>query len=303
MKLFEFQQKMRNQTFPKFMVFVGCEYKIKDLYVRQLSKITDTSIVNIDTCSTLLAIGKVTSLLGNRCLYVCKYDKGILSSTKYWDSISSKLGNNLLVLYYEDIDSKSKFYNKFKDNIVEFTKQQEETVKLMLQPYQIKPEILDYLVKQYECNYSYIVNELDKVQHYAKAKNISINDAIIEGQDTLCFVKNTEIQQLTEQLLSRNPKIFATLNKLKSSGESVIKILGYIYNAFRQQLIVQTCYATPQSTGLPQFVITSLYKTVNVYSTQKLKKNLSLIQDVEQGSKNGKYDEDYALDYLVTSLL
>ena len=72
---------------------------------------------------------------------------------------------------------------------------------------------------------------------------------------------------------------------------------------FRQQLIVQTCYATPQSTGLPQFLINSYAKTANNYSVKKLIKNIKLIQDVEQGSKNGKYEEDYALDYLITGLL
>ena len=222
MKLFEFQKQMKSKTLPKFLVFVGCEYKIKDLYVHQISKITGTSIVNIDTCSTLLAIGKVTSLLGNKCLYVCKYDKTLLTAAKYWDNISSKLGNNYLILYYEELDNRGKFYATFKQNVVEFDKQPEETVKLMLEPYKIKPDILDYLVKQYDCNYSYIVNELDKVQNYAQAKNITLNDAILEAYDVLCFLKNTQIQQLTDQLLNRNPNVFKTLKELRNQRGPII---------------------------------------------------------------------------------
>lgn len=305
MQLFELQQKMHSKTLPKFMIFVGPEYKIKNLYIDQIAKITETTVTHIDDCSSILALGKVSSLLGKNCLYVCRYDKSFTSQQKYWSTVTSKLGNNYLILILEDVDKRGKFYSTFKTNsIFEFNKQPFDTVMLMLKNCGLPKPMLEYLVKGCDCEYSRITQELDKIVSYGRANKCTMEQSFNQLiQDVLCINRESTIEQLQEQLLNRNPKALVTVKELKQQQESTVKIVGYLYNAFRQQLIVQSHYATPQSTGLPQFIITACSKRNGVYSTEKLIKNIKLLKDVEQGIKNGLYEEQFGLDYLVTNIL
>lgn len=306
MQLFELQQKMNTRTLPKFMVFIGSEYKIKNLYINQISKITNTNITNIDDCTTLLTLGKVASLLDENNLYVCRYNKSILTMNKYWDSFEGKLGNNYCVLILEDIDKRGKFYNKFKSkSVFEFNKQPFDTVVLMLKNCGLSKIPLECLINDCECDYSKILEELDKIKSYSNYCKISLDESYIKLKkfDILSTNKSSTVERLQDEIMTRNPHSFMTIKELKEKQEPAIKIVGYLYNAFRQQLMVQSHFATPQSTGLSQYVISMCSKRNNIYTTQKLVKNVYLLKDVEQGLKNGKYDEDFGLDYLITNLL
>lgn len=306
MELFEYQQKIINKKIPKNSLFIGDECNIINLYIEQICKYMGLTRCDIESASTVLMPQKTISLLGDKLLYVCKYDKSITTAEKLWQNVKY-LGTNYLVLIYTTIDKRSKFYNYFKDNIVEFTEQDDKTLKIMLNnQHSLCEGAVNRLIKGCQNNYGKCLLELDKISKLSKVRNISQDDAYkaLLKDNAIYEESNNNIDIFVNAVLNRTTDAYKQYDLLKRQNESNIQIIGWLYNGFRTQLIVETV-KTPntESTGLNYYFIKQALDRRKNYSIRELENALTVIRNTEQGIKNGSIDESISIDYILSMVM
>ena len=308
MELFELQGKIKTNTLPKFVIMMGDEYAIINLYLDKISKVLNRKITYIDDVSSIITKSKVISLIEPNKLYVCRYDKNFLTNENAWKNIYSNLKDSYLIVVYTDIDKRGKFYKQFSKEIVVFEEQPKETLKAMLKSQiHLKDENLELLMQGCTNSYSRCLLEIDKIKNFAKVENINdydyaFNHLLKSGVISNDFINITF--DFINMVVERNKKCYDIYNKLVLAGESNIKLLSLLYSAFRNQLIVQTVNgATPETTGLTKYAIYQANLRKNKYSNNELDSVLNQIMTLEQGIKNGTFDESIVIDYLLINTL
>ena len=306
MELYELNKNITKKSLPKLLIFVGEEYELIKLYIKQMSISLNLSICEIDSPITVLQPQKTISLIGDRLLYVCRYSKDILTSEKCWKNIKF-LGTNYLVLVYTSIDKRSKFYTNFKDSIVEFQSQDLNTLKIMLKgKHKLSEDNIDRLITNCQNNYGRCLIELDKIYRYSKIRNISEDNSYLEllKQGTIYETNIVNLENFVNLVLKRDKLCYNVYISIKNAGESNLKIISWLYNTFRNQFIVETVkYANTDSTGLNYFFIKQALDRKNIYTKSELRKALETLKNIEQGIKSGEIDEAISVDYLLSEIL
>lgn len=307
MELFELQTKIKTNTLPKFMIFSGEEYAIINIYLEKISKVLGRKLTFINEVSSILSKSKVISLVEPNRLYVCRYDKTFVTNENLWKNIQSTLKDSYLVVVYIDVDKRGKFYKSFSKDIVVFEEQPKETLKSMVRAQiPLNDKNLDILIQGCNNNYSRCLLEIDKIKNYAKSENEDYNNAF-EHLFEIGVISN-EFTNITfdfvNKVAERDKKCYDIYYKLVLSGESNIKILSLLYTTFRNQLIVQTVTGvTVENTGLTKYAIYQANIRKNKYTNKELNYILDIIMKLEQGIKNGAFEESIVIDYLLAHIL
>lgn len=307
MELFELQNAIMNNKIPNFLIFVGEEYAIKDIYIKKMSEVLKREITITDSLSSVLSNSRIISLVGSDKFYLDRYDNNIISNEKVWEGIDKKLKNNYLVLVFNTLDKRSKFYNTFKNRIVEFTKQTPKVLKGMISNIikMNEENILD-LMERCEYNYSKSLLEVDKIQRYSKIENITDDEAYLELVKSKVIIGEypDELFPFISLVLQRKKNCYKAYQELKRNYESNIKILSLLYSNFKNQLVVETVKgATQETTGMNSYTIKVCQNRAGKYSIKELKNALNLIVEMEQGVKLGKIEESLTIDYLLVNIL
>lgn len=307
MELFELHNAILHNKIPKFLIFTGDEYAIKDIYIQKISGALKRSVTPTDNISTVLTGSRIISLVGKDSLYIDKYDKTIVANEKLWIDITQKLKNNYLILIFSDIDKRSRFYTTFKNNIVEFGTQTPKVLRTMLKAQiDMSDENLDDLATRNNNNYGKCLLEADKIRRFAKIKNIDNNIAYKQLLD--CGAISGEytdvIFTFVNSVMKRWKNCYKYYKVLKSCYESNIKILSLLYSSFKNQLIVETVKgASQENTGLNPYTIKTCLNRAGTYSIKELKFALNKLVEIEQGIKIGKIEEPIAIDYFLAMVL
>lgn len=306
MELYELNQKIINKNLPKITILVGEEWSIIKIYIEQICKYMSLSRFDTDNPISILAPQKTISLVGDKLLYVSRYTKEILTAEKNWANIKY-LGTNYLVLVYTSIDKRSKFYNYFKDNFVEFSTQDNKTLKIMLKgKHNLCEKAEDRLIAMCKNNYGRCLIEIDKIKTLSKIRDITEDDSyrILIKDGAVYETNTTNIDNFVNFVLQRQKICYNKYIILKENNESNIQIISWLYNAFRTQLIVESV-KTPntESTGLNYYFIKQALDRKHKYTIKELENALNLIRNTEQGIKTGDIDEPISIDYILSNVL
>lgn len=306
MEVFELQQKIIEKKLPKITILIGTEYSIIKLYIEQMCKFMGLTRLDTDSPSTILAPQKTISLVGDKLLYVARYDKNILTADKLWDNIKY-LKNNYLVLVYTDIDKRSAFYKRFANDIVEFQNFPIETIKTMLKAdCSLNDKATEHLISGCDNTYSRCMLELQKIKVYAKLYNLSQTDAYKEllRQGVIKHNNSTKIDEFVVAVLQKNKNCYKLYNNLRDNGVSNIQIIGWLYNGIRNQLVYQTVNnPTTQTTGLNYFALKQATENRGNFTTKELTNALTVLRNVEQGIKIGTIEEPISIEYILAEIL
>lgn len=297
-----------------FYIFTGTEWAIQKIYIQQIAKVKQLEIRYIEAFSDIYSKLKNRGFIDTSYLYVIINDKDIQTQENVQIQLSSGiLKNNILIYIWTDMDKRLKFYNKFKDKIVEF----ESLSDTILQKY-IQKEIdlsdrnCQKLIDVCEHNYGRILLEIDKIKRYANAnvtliRNIENNAfEILINDGTIYQPPKDAIFDLVDAILDRRSElVFDLLQQSIAVGEATMVILSVLYKNAKAVLQVQSCKTTniTQTTGLSAWEVQCAKKHIGKYKIGELVEILRLVQDVESKIKKGIIPEDIAVEYVLVNIL
>ena len=161
--------KIKSKQLPSYLMFSGNEWKVQQIYINQIAKVTGKEIKRIDDVTSIYGKLKNRSFVQNGVIYIVRDDKELMNSEKLQQQISAGLlGDNMLIHLLTTVDKRTKFYKQYKDTIVEF----EQLTDAILKKY-IKKEInlsdknCQMLIDICEGDFGRILLEIDKIKRYA----------------------------------------------------------------------------------------------------------------------------------------
>ena len=302
----ELLSRIKKKDVPKVLVFVGNEYAIMNEYVEQISKRFCLEKYSVASACSVLTPTKVMTLTRVSRLYISKYEKQIQVSEKCWEYVKN-LGDNYLIIILTQIDKRSKFYKFFENSIVEFENLDYNAIRNAVgSKVKLSDKYMSRLISGCDNNYGRVLLEIQKIKSLAEEESCTEEESYkkLLSYGVIYEEPTTQIQEFIELVMLGDYKCFDVLSKLKKNNESSFVLISWLYTNIRNQLIVQTVSnVSPQSTGLNYYVVKECLSRKDVYSAIELVAALAVIKRVEQGLKNGLYEDNWAIDYILINIL
>lgn len=312
--------KIKAKQLPSYLIFSGDEWKVQDIYINQIAKVTKSEIQRVEGILQIYSKLQNRSILKNKIIYIVRDDKDLMQNEKLQEQIKNGLlGNNILIHILTTVDKRTKFYKAYKDNIIEFEPLPDD----MLKKY-IKKEITlsdrncQILIDICEHDYGRCLLEIDKIKRYALLVypevghenengdyNRTLDELLKDG--TIYEPPYDAIFDLVDVILDRKVnKTFDLLQQSYDVGEATMVMLSVLYTNVKAVLQVQTYdgnNSLSKGTGLTGWQIKNAKPHVGKYSDNELMVILKLIQNIESGIKTGKMEDEFAMQYLLTHIL
>jgi len=302
--------KIKSKQLPSYLIFSGPEWKVQELYIKQISKVTGKEIKRIDSITDIYGQLRNKSFLQKSVIYIVRDDKELMTNEKLQQSIESVLADNILIHLLTTVDKRTKFYKQYKDKIIEF----EQLTDVILKKY-IKKEIslsdrnCQMLIDICEHDYGRILLEIDKIKQMCRVQYDCTNDEVVEHlvkDGTIYEPPYDAIFDLVDAILDRKVnKAFDLLQQSYDVGEATMVMLSVLYNNAKAVLQVQTYHGDKitEGTGLTGWQIKNAKPHVGKFATEELIYIVQLCQKLESGIKTGRMEDEFAMQYLLTHIM
>ena len=307
--------KIKSKQLPSYLIFSGPEWKVQELYIKQISKVTGKEVKRIDAVSDIYSQLRNRSFIQKLYVYVVRDDKELMQNEKLQKQLDSVLNDNMLIHVLTSVDKRTKYYKQYKDTIVEF----EVLNDAILKKY-IKKEIslsdknCQVLIDICEHDYGRILLEIDKIKRYANGDlNLTRTETLYDNvfrylldDGTIYEPPYDAIFDLVDAILDRKVNTaFDLLQQAYDYGEATMIMLTVLYNNAKAVLQVQSYQGNnlSKATGLSGFQIKNAKKHVGKYSEKELNYIVRLVQKVESGIKTGRMEDGFAMQYLLTHIM
>ena len=299
---------------PSIMFFAGTEWQVQKLYIEQIKKVLGVETRRIDAVREILNSLRSKSILQQNYLYIVRDDKEFLSNEKLRERVKNTIGHNTLILLITKLDKRTKFYNQYKDAIIEFEDLQDEILRKYIKKHipDLSDKNCNTLIEICEHDYGRILLEIDKIKRYYEGHRlpaVGYYDSVFEDlikSGTIYRPAQDVIFELIDAIMLRNKdRIFQLLEESYASGEATLVMLTNLFNSAKAVLQLQTCTSKDvgKSTGLTGWQIMKAKNLTGHYKGQELIKMLHLIREVETGIKIGKIEDRFAMEYLLCEIL
>lgn len=307
MELFDLQNALARNECPKFLIFAGDDYAMINLYLDMISKKLELVRHPEGDINNVFKFLMGVELFPENKLFIMRYPKELVAKEDVWSGLEEKLGDNMLIMIFNDLDKRTKFYTQNKDIIVNFAPQDDKTfVSMVKSQTKMSTDSIKELGKICGNNYGKFLSEYDKIKNYSTSQNISEDDSLkhLIASGTIYTGNRDVIFEFVNRVMGAKSNMYELYQILKLQGESNMKLISLLYTAMRNQFIVQTVAdPNPNSTGLQQFTINISKGRRGIYKDTDLRTALHLLQKVEQGIKMGLFEESFVIDYFLAELL
>ena len=167
--------KIKSKQLPSYLIFSGDEWKVQQIYIDQIAKVTGREIKRIDDVSSIYSQLKNRSFNLEPVNYIVRDDKELMNSEKLQQQISNGLlGDNMLIHLLTSVDKRTKFYKAYKDSIVDFERLPDSMLnKYILKEIKLSERNIERLIDICEHDYGRILLEIDKIKRYVDGiKNV-----------------------------------------------------------------------------------------------------------------------------------
>ena len=302
--------QIKQKQLQHFYIFTGPEWKGQKIYIEQIGKVHGNGIQYVDGIKSIYNKLKNTSFVNKSSVYVMRDDKDLIQNEKLQSQLDTLIGTNIIILVLTSVDKRTKFYKKYKDDIVEFEHFDERLlVKYIQRDIKLTEDNCKKLIEVCESDYGRILLEIDKIKRYVNYLGPApMFDGVFEKllQDgTIYQPPKDAIFDLVDAILDRKISCWQLLNDCYAVGEANMVILTVLYNNIKATLQVQSCQSSDvaKSTGLTGWQIMNAKKHLNNYSNGELVSAMRIIQEVESGIKTGKIDDDISVEYVLANVL
>lgn len=313
MDVTQIKSHIQNNSFDKFYIFSGPEWKVQRLYIDQIAKVSGKELKYIDSIADIYGKKGSKMFVPKSYVYVVRDDKEITQNEKVQEQLDSIIGNNILILLLVTLDKRTKFYKSYKDTIVEFEALKTEILRKYLQrEINLSDKNCDKLMEVCEYDYGRCLLEIDKI--------LCLNESDIEG----CYydpdIAFTEL--LKDGVIYQPPKdaifdfvdaildcdtnlSFNLYHQCLEVGEATMVMISVLYNNAKAVLQVQSCKSSDisKSTGLTGWQIKNAQKHLRKRTNGDLIYIMERCQKSQQAIVTGVVDEEFIMEDLLTRIL
>lgn len=309
--------KIKAKQLPPYLIFSGEEWKVQQIYIKQIAKVTGKEVKYIDSISDIYSKLKNRSFVANTYVYVVRDDKDLMQNEKLQNQIEEVVGDNILIHLLTNVDKRTKFYKAYKAFICDFQRLSDSMLeKYVLKEITLNKRNLTLLIDSCEHDYGRILLEIDKIKRYtqhaltlgdnAGGNSFDLTFEQLLGDGTIYQPPYDAIFDLVDAILNRKVnRAFDLLQQSYEVGEVTMVMLTVLYNNAKAVLQIQSYDGDnlSKATGLTGWQIKNAKCHVNKYSDEELVHMLQLIHKVERGIKIGKMEDAFAMQYLLVKIL
>lgn len=310
MEVIDLKNLIKAKDIPHFMIFTGEEYMVQKIYIQQIAKVRNLTVRYIDEVADITKQLGSKSLFSEHYLYVARDDKDFMQGN--FKDVIDRLKSDILILTLTTLDKRLKIVKEYSNTIVDFKPLKSENLKVY-----IKREIalsdrnIDILMEICDYNYGHCLLEIDKIKRYIEAKELDeiedhyFADSVFKKlvtEGAIYTPPRDAVFDFVKAVLQNKPKLaYELLQECKEIGEATLIIISNLYNLTKWTYQVQNCKSKDieKSTGLTYWQIKNAKECVGRFSNEDLEYLMRLCQNIEVRMKQGKIEEQIAVDYIL----
>ena len=319
MEVYSVLNDIKNGTLRNFYIFAGEEWKVQQIYIEQIAKVKNLKIKRINSINDIFNQLQNKSLLSSNFCFVCRDDEAITRNEQLWAQIRKGkiFSNHIYILLLTNIDKRTKFCKEFATEICEFKHLEPRVLQKYIQKeINLSAQNCKKLMEICEYDYGRCLLEIDKifnyidgaVNNYGAPCTVDLDEVFIGllNNGTIYQPPKDAIFDFVDAVLRHEVnKSFELLGECYNIGEATMVMLSVLFNNIKNVLQVQACDNVDISTttGLTGWEIKLAKEKLGYYDDDYLVYMLRQIQKTESGIKQGKVDEDIAMQYLLSVIL
>lgn len=229
---------MKANNLAGLYIFTGEEIYIRNLYIEQ---IVDLGFIwkELPTVAELFKSVGTTKLIQKPTLYVIRDDMDFIKQdSTVWDKLVAWVNNsvNKVILIYNNIDKRNKFFKTFEENTVKFEKLSETVLlKYLQKEADISRENALDLIHRCDSNFNLCLLELNKVIMFSLSNNISIDEAYRKccADRIVLDLPKESLEKYITAVMNKDFSLAIEIsNDFDFTEEPPLKILAFLYNSF-----------------------------------------------------------------------
>lgn len=308
---------VKKQLLPLY-IFTGEEIAVMDVYVQKVVKLFQERHPNSKPISADSMVSIFNRVSNNSILktgpnvYIIYDDKDYTTREKVWQGYlqGKTQGDNVIVLVYNSMDKRGKFYKAHQQRIVPFDKLSDDLLcKYVSKLFPMTPRNTQYLVELCDRSYNRILLECHKLNTLCKACKFESNDKCFDyalDQRFIYIPPKDSIFDLVDAILKRNiGYTYELLDNCKRIGENPLAIISVLYNNVKAVLQVQTAGSGDRisdRTGLTPWQVKLAKEKMGYYTPEELERMLRAVRYCEKSIKTGELETDMVVDYLLVNV-
>lgn len=306
MDVTQIKSHIQNNSFDKFYIFSGPEWKVQRLYIDQIAKVSGKELKYIDSIADIYGKKGSKMFVPKSYVYVVRDDKEITQNEKVQEQLDSIIGNNILILLLVTLDKRTKFYKAYKDTIVEFEALKTEILRKYLQrEINLSDKNCDKLMEVCEYDYGRCLLEIDKIKCFDHESTNRAFEYLLRCGIIYQPPKDA-IFDFVDAILDNDVELsFELYHQCLGVGEAVMVMITVLYNNAKAVLQVQSCKSSDigKSTGLTGWQIKNAQKHLRKRTNGDLIYIMERCQKSQQAIVTGVVDEEFIMEDLLTRIL
>lgn len=313
MNIVELKKDMKANNLAGLYIFTGEEIYIRNLYIEQ---IVDLGFIwkELPTVAELFKSVGTTKLIQKPTLYVIRDDMDFIKQdSTVWDKLVAWVNNsvNKVILIYNNIDKRNKFFKTFEENTVKFEKLSETVLLkyLLLFAHISRENALD-LIHRCDSNFNLCLLELNKVIMFSSSNNISIDEAYKKccADRVVLDLPKESLEKYITAVMNKDFSLAIEIsNDFDFTEEPPLKILAFLYNSF-EALFAVVAYESGLSlkkneSGANFWAVKNAEIFGIKWQIKQVRDMMDFIQFLESGIKMGIVSADAAIPMLSATFI
>lgn len=313
MNIAELKKDMKANNLAGLYIFTGEEIYIRNLYIEQ---IVDLGFIwkELPTVAELFKSVGTTKLIQKPTLYVIRDDMDFIKQdSTVWDKLVAWVNNsvNKVILIYNNIDKRNKFFKTFEENTVKFEKLSETVLlKYMQKEVDISRENALDLIHRCDSNFNLCLLELNKVIMFSLSNNISIDEAYRKccADRIVLDLPKESLEKYITAVMNKDFSLAIEIsNDFDFTEEPPLKILAFLYNSF-EALFAVVAYESGLSlkkneSGANFWAVKNAEIFGMKWQIKQVRDMMDFIQFLESGIKMGMVSADAAIPMLSATFI
>lgn len=313
MNIAELKKDMKANNLAGLYIFTGEEIYIRNLYIEQ---IVDLGFIwkELPTVAELFKSVGTTKLIQKPTLYVIRDDMDFIKQdSTVWDKLVAWVNNsvNKVILIYNNIDKRNKFFKTFEENTVKFEKLSETVLlKYVQKEADISRENALDLIHRCDSNFNLCLLELNKVIMFSLSNNISIDEAYKKccADRVVLDLPKESLEKYITAVMNKDFSLAIEIsNDFDFTEEPPLKILAFLYNSF-EALFAVVAYESGLSlkkneSGANFWAVKNAEIFGIKWQIKQVHDMMDFIQFLESGIKMGIVSADAAIPMLSATFI
>ena len=313
MNIAELKKDMKANNLAGLYIFTGEEIYIRNLYIEQ---IVDLGFIwkELPTVAELFKSVGTTKLIQKPTLYVIRDDMDFIKQdSTVWDKLVAWVNNsvNKVILIYNNIDKRNKFFKTFKENTVKFEKLSETVLlKYVQKEADISRENALDLIHRCDSNFNLCLLELNKVIMFSLSNNMSIDEAYRKccADRIVLDLPKESLEKYITAVMNKDFSLAIEIsNDFDFTEEPPLKILAFLYNSF-EALFAVVAYESGLSlkkneSGANFWAVKNAEIFGIKWQIKQVRDMMDFIQFLESGIKMGIVSADAAIPMLSATFI